>query len=327
VTLINALPAKYGGIILADSQETVEADDGEWKYSVLKIEPHKINDLQFVIAGGGDGEAIEALIERIRRKLAKDAINSIPGFRDLFEREAKSTLRELRKLDSAARLHFIVAVQTNKEFEIWHSTSHTLVPIRRDRPTLLGYTSHLYQHVANSLFSPGLPAGHLLAIGLRVLELARQSCTCVDLPYSGAVVSRTGIAALDKPLLDELTQSVVVFSAALDRLMLMCADTTVKKAEFIDGLAEFQQTAIRLRTENLQKVAELEIHRKQENGIGYGMSFIPEETLTTVVKEKDGRILVDIREGWGDIADALASRLKARPETTPSTPQKSEPEQ
>jgi hypothetical protein len=190
MTLIVSLRARYGAVILADSQETVRDEHGdEWKYSVLKLEPVKLKGFEFVIAGGGDGDKIDAFIEKFKRRLGSSKVKSLSGFRNLFEKEVPK------------KAHFIVAASFGAGFEIWRSTTGTLIPTALHKPTLMGFATCMFQHVADGLFSKPIPGGQMIAAGLRVLELARNSVTCVDVPYSGVIVSKEGLSVLDNNLL------------------------------------------------------------------------------------------------------------------------------
>jgi len=272
MTLIASLRAKRGAIILADSQETVKDVDGnEWKYSVLKLEPTKLKGFEFVIAGGGDGDRIDAFIERFKRKLEDSKVKSLSGFRGLFEKE----------VPKRRWLHFTVAACFNGQFEIWKSVTGTLIPIAVDRATLMGFDAHMFQHVADNLYSKSIPAGQMIAAGLRVLELARNSVTCIDVPYSGVIVSEGGLFALDNKLLAELTQSVTTFGNQTNRVVLACSDTTMRSKDFAQVVNEFKQTAEVLRHDYLQTIAKLEFEKLQQNGIGYGIPMIPANSVTS----------------------------------------------
>src|SRR5438445_11080571 len=94
VTLIVSLRRDYGAVILAESQETAEDRDGnEFKYGVLKSAPENVKGFKYVIAGGGDGDAIDELSEEFKRALAKSGCRTLGDFRSLFERKLKGELR------------------------------------------------------------------------------------------------------------------------------------------------------------------------------------------------------------------------------------------
>ena len=173
-------------------------------------------------------------------------------------------------------MHLIVAAAINGKFEVWKTCSSVLSPIDDAKPTLMGFTSQLYQHVANKLHATELPVNQTMLVGLRILELAGQSCTCVDRPYSAVLVHGGPFVEFDDALLAEFTQSVTVFGAALDRLLLACADTSLTTREFMRTFREFRTTAHQLRKDYLQTVGEIDFRKRKETaGFGYGISFTP----------------------------------------------------
>jgi hypothetical protein len=85
-----------------------------------------------------------------------------------------------------------------------------------------------------------------------VLDFARQTSTCVDKPYSIAVVRKDGIHVFDDEIIKEFAQSLDVFGAAVNRLFLACGDTTLRSEQFDKQLNDFSATARHLRNESLQ---------------------------------------------------------------------------
>jgi hypothetical protein len=283
MTLISSWPSTHGMVLVADSQETV----GGSKYAVLKLEPATINGCDFVIAGSGDGDVIDTFIERFKRKLTGKKIDSLDAFRGLFEKEVPK-----RK-----GLEFLAAAHIGQEFEVWKCKLGTFIPASRTEPTLIGYVSHLYQHVAKTLYAPDLPGGQLIIAGLRVLELARQSCPYVDRPYRGAIVSKWGIATLDNELLGELTESTTVFESRINRLLLACSDTAMQAIDFVKMIEEFREDAVHLRNDYLQAIGKLDFKKLHETGVGYGIPLVPLGTLIHAhLDPQTGNLVVSVEE-------------------------------
>jgi len=209
-------------------------------------------------------------------------------------------------------MHLIVAAAINGKFEVWKTCSSVLSPIDDAKPTLMGFTSQLYQHVANKLHATELPVNQTMLVGLRILELAGQSCTCVDRPYSAVLVHGGPFVEFDDALLAELTQSVTVFGAALDRLLLACADTSLTTREFMRTFREFRTTAHQLRKDYLQTVGEIDFRKRKETaGFGYGISFTPSGTLIAGIRDPaTGKINLEIKEDQKTVKEMVRRSLE-----------------
>jgi hypothetical protein len=165
MTLIAAFNSPGAGLVIADSQETVTLDNGDqYRYSVLKIKPQNVGRFEFSISGGGSGDSIDTFIERFKRCLASSKCKSLTEFRDLFEKEIKKCRRDLNKVGDDTRMHFVVAARTGNTFELWKATAGTLIPVSTDKPTLVGFTSHMYQYLADSLYKEFLPMNQREAV-------------------------------------------------------------------------------------------------------------------------------------------------------------------
>jgi hypothetical protein len=306
MTLIGAFRASRGIVIVADSQETVVVDGQEYKHSVLKIRPETVGNFEISVCGGGNGEAIDSFIERLKRALAKSKSKTLAGFRELFEAELYKTRKRLANQGDDADMHFIVAARIKDKYEVWSTASDTLIPVGNDKPCLIGFTADLYKHLAHTLYSSTLPVGQLLLAGLRILDLARQTCTCVDRPYSAVVVTPVKIFTLDDKLLDELTESITIFGAALDRMLLACSDTTLTSNEFIDKLREFESTSLHLRKEYLQTIGTMSLQKQMGDEVGYGISLTPSGTISSVsIDEKTGDLTFEVRESPEEVRHNL----------------------
>src|ERR1700693_4302915 len=194
MTLIASMRAKHGAIILADSQETVKDRDGnEFKYAVSKSEPESVQGFHYVIAGGGDGTAIDELSELYKRALKRARCRTLDGFRGLFEKYLKQELRAIK----GAQLEVIVAAAKGRKWEVWRNVRSTLVVTRSDAPTLVGFDAEVYKLIGSELFPHAASTAQIVLVGLRILELARKSSTCVNAPFLGVAVVPGGISSLE----------------------------------------------------------------------------------------------------------------------------------
>jgi hypothetical protein len=223
--------------------------------------------------------------------LKSSKIKDISRFRDLFESKLKPSLRKLRRNGDEEGMEFMVAAQKKGEFGIWRCTSETLIPLDYKTPYLMGFVSHLYQHMANTLYSETLSANQRILIGLRVLDFASETSRYVKSPYAGVVVGKYGIHELDELLLGKLAESLSEFSVSLDRLTLACSDTSIGSEEFSRKLDEFKEHADKLRGEYLQIIGSIDFMKIIKNGSGYGIPLTPSGTsMTADLDPKTGKM-------------------------------------
>jgi hypothetical protein len=295
MTLITSMRAKYGAIILADSQETVRDHFGdEYKYSIPKSEPESVRGFHYVIAGGGDGDAIDELNEKFRRSLARSNCLTLDGFRTIFERHLKAELRSIQK--EKGRIEVIVAVAKNGKWEVWRNAWHTLVSTLSDIPMLVGFDADIYKHIASELFPHAASTAQIVLVGLRILELARQSSTCVSPPYLGVIVVPGGILPLSQEVLSELTESMAIFRGILDRLLLACGDTSLGTKEFGTLMEECKRHAFQMRADYLQSVAEKDFLSEWRTGIPSGIPLLPPGSIRTASLGSSGMITVKVED-------------------------------
>jgi len=296
MTLIVSMRAKYGAIILADSQETVKDRHGnEFKYAVLKNSPEQLKGFHFVIAGGGDADGIDELTEEFRRGLKASKCRTLEDFRGLFEKHLGRELKSLQRQDPDARIELIVAASGNGKFEVWRNARKRLIATVDGPPTLVGFETELYKHVGGSLLPQATSTIQIILVGLKILELARQSSTCVDAPHHGVLVVPGRMFALSDAVLAELTQSIATFGADLDRLLLAAADTTLGKQDFVNILDEFKNNALHLRNDYLQTVAEKDF-LAEFAGKPSGISVFPSGSIRTAGYGSSGKITVTVTE-------------------------------
>lgn len=288
MTLITSMRKRHGAILLSDSQETVRDRHGnEFKYAVLKATPERIKGFHFVIAGGGDGDAIDELAETFKRELKKSTARTLDAFKAIFERCLKRELAYLNSVDKEARIELIVAATKGRQWEVWRNVRRTLVSTPEDCATLVGFDAEVYKHAARTLFPLATTGTQVVAVGLRILELARQSSTCVDAPYHAVVIIPGGVFPFGDAVIRELTESVTVFGASLDRLLLACADTSLRRGDFEKHLQEFANHVRQLREDYLQAVADADFKKELELGLG-GIELLPADAIRTVRLTKDG---------------------------------------
>lgn len=279
MTLITAFPYVGGTVVSADSRETVKDERGyEFKYGVLKLEPERMGQFDVLIAGGGSGEAIDSFIESARQFVPASNPQSLNEFKTLIQSELKNFRRELKAVGDDTKMHLIIAARIDEEYEVWKTASFNLSRVRK--PDMIGFTDYLYRHVARDLYSESYPVSQQILLSLRVLDFARQTCTCVDRPFSVVIVRKDGMFQLENEVIEEFVESLTLFGASINRLLLACADTHLRAKDFAIILNDFQDTARHLRNEYLQTMGAKMFLKALEAGIpSLPISFIPEGTI------------------------------------------------
>jgi hypothetical protein len=162
----------------------------------------------------------------------------------------------------------------------------------------VGFDAEPYKHFAKTIFPRVGSTVQTILAGLRVLELARQSSTCIDKPYRGVFVAPGPIYDINKDVLAELTESISTFEEYLDRLLLASSDTTIGKNEFSSLLEEFKENAVHLRSDYLQTVAEKDILGEFKTGKPSGIVLWPKGSVRTASIGSTTGITVKVQEPW-----------------------------
>jgi len=292
VTLITVFPYPDGTIISADSQETVRDRGNEYKYSVLKLKPQTFGKFQVVFAGGGNGDAIETLIEDCQQSFSDTTLESLPALKKALQAKIQECRKELRALGENNQMHLLIAAHIDTNYAVWKTTSSQLRDVTE--PDMIGFTDFMYRHTVKEFHPASLPATQLILLSLRVLDFARQTSTCVDQPYSVIVVQKDGIHVFDPELVKQFTQSIAIFGASVNRLLLACGDTSIDPDIFQEKITEFTNTATYLRDEYMQQVGQRIFQRMLEPGvehvIGDPVSLIPSGSKIDVAVDKDGQL-------------------------------------
>jgi hypothetical protein len=296
VTLITVFPYPDGFVISADSQETVKDQKGnEFKYSVLKLKPEKFGEFQVIIAGGGNGDAIDTLIEDCRQSFAHTTLANLHALKKALQSKIQDCRKELRALGDSNQMHLLIAAHIGTSYAIWKTTKYQLRDITE--PDMIGFTDYMYRHTVKEFHPKNLPAIQLVLLSLRVLDLASQTSTCVGEPYSVVIVRDNGIHVFDDQLVRHYAKSITMFGASVNRLLLACGDTSIRSEVFDDHVKEFAINARHLRQANLQEVGEREFRRMAEPGYtGDGVSGTPLGSIITYSVTAAGDDSIEVRE-------------------------------
>jgi hypothetical protein len=123
MTLIAAFRTKEGVAICADTQETV----GDYRVTVKKIAPISVAGYQIVIAGSGDADPIEGVIELIQRRFALETEPpSIGRALQVLEEELASFYTNDLAVGESMKLFVALSCPSAKEYKVWVSHKHIL---------------------------------------------------------------------------------------------------------------------------------------------------------------------------------------------------------
>jgi hypothetical protein len=268
-------------VIAADSQETVKDLRGnEFKYSVLKLKPEKMGNFQVLIAGGGNGDAIETFIEDCKQSFRDSPLDNLGDFKKAIQSKLRDCRKNLRSVGDDATMHLLIAAHIGTRYAVWKTKSYMLSEIIE--ADMIGFTDYLYQHTVKEFQPKNLPVTQLILLSLRVLDFARQTSTCVDQPYSVVIARANGLHVFDNELIKHYVDSIAVFGIAVNKLLLACGDTSMRSVTFEQILGEFSQTARHLRADSLQEAGERTFRRTLEPGYtGDPISVIPMGSVIT----------------------------------------------
>jgi hypothetical protein len=261
MTLIAVLRSPDGAVIAADSQETVMTKRERWKYSVQKIKPEAAGRFDIAVAGGGDGELMDAFVDQFENRLAHFSGSTLKEFKQFMQSEILRFTREEKTWTAGRKMRLIVAASSHeqREFELWRSAGSKL--IRIDAFHLVGFSDYLYQHAASQMYSPTMPLGQTVLLSLRILDLAKSTSGYVDRPYSVVTVRGNAIQMQHPEIIHTLVESVTLLDAAFNSLFIACADPALPLADFNKQLQEFSETTRQMRRTYQQSLSALSLWR------------------------------------------------------------------
>ena len=132
-------------------------------------------------------------LKNCRRALRQSHCRTLECFRALFERHLRLEIKSLQKQDPHSRIELIVSATKDGKWQVWRNVHRTLVPTIEGTPTLVGFETELYKHVGGVLLQRATTQVQIILVGLKILELARKTSTCVDAPHHGVRVVPNGV--------------------------------------------------------------------------------------------------------------------------------------
>lgn len=198
MTLIASIRCDDGIVIAADSQETITDPNGNsYRRSVQKISPFSLPTVKAVVAGGGNGNLIDAFIVKFRRHLEATPISSIGQ----FVGETEAALAKFYVNDVAAcpdkdkEIDLVIGayVPGSKEYNVWRSAYAALVPVEDRQPILVGWEEDIYYRTIDRLCFLGMTLPQAILASIYTLIVAEDTSNYVRGPMSVVLLSRNGV--------------------------------------------------------------------------------------------------------------------------------------
>lgn len=190
MTLIAAFRCPDSIVLCADAQETV----GDYRVAIQKIVPETMKKFQVVIAGSGDAELVRSFVTVLRRHVGKRSFGNLKGFVEVAELALEEFYSHDVKLcprpDAAPK--FIVAARTRSDkYEAWTTQNVRLEPILQWE--LIGWDEALYKSIAARLYRGDMCESEAIALGLHLMNVARETSNYVGGSTSVSCVSSNGV--------------------------------------------------------------------------------------------------------------------------------------
>ena len=264
MTLIAGLKCNEGFSLLADSQETVTIEGVDYRVTRQKLVPIQAGQVQVAIAGAGDGDLIDAFVERFKRTLSGSQIRELDSFRELFKNEIFAFAKEqhIRIGKIHDKLRFLAAAYApDEQFAVWRTAAGE--PIEVQDKALVGFNDRRYEYALDNLYRPGIPMSQGVFLGLYLMWLGEQTSNSIKAPITVATLTRAGIRFEDQNKVNRIDQKVRLFTAQFERQFLACSDTGLQNSEFADSFKDFGRTIVQFRSDFIREWAE----RAIENGL------------------------------------------------------------
>ncbi len=255
MTLIAGFKSSDGYVLCADSQETVEIGTKrkkeEYRVTSQKITPERFGNFDLAIAGAGDGDVIEAFIQRLRDNMLGMQITSLIALKEYLQHE----IRDFQNTEtggyskSEKRFSLLIGAHScdDNSCALWRSRIARLTSI--NGCALIGFEDARYIDAMESLYPKDGSAttAQCIFLGLYLLWLAANTSNYIRDPISVVLVRPGGLIPQEPAIIAKLQQRVVLFHAQFDKVFLSCADTGLQPGQFATKVREFIETIISLR--------------------------------------------------------------------------------
>ncbi len=328
MTFISAFRCDNSGsvVIGADSQETI----GDYKISIDKLEPVTAGKYHVAIGGAGIGNLVDALFDYAQEWLE--------GWDETSERELvhllRPKIREFYATEVAAYpsrsskiIHAILCLKHHDNprpllFEVRGTT------VRKARDfAFVGFETDILHHLTKRLYRTDMSISQAVLLTIYLFSIVSSTVTSVGGDARVVIARDNGIRTHEPLFVDKIQQNVSMFTKLIDRLILMCPDTSLSSFAFDIHLKEFIATAKDLREKYLHEFGQLAMLHAltTPNYRGDLYPMVPPGTVTTVGTQgiqvrEDPEHVRQMRERMKEIEKQAAEDIKQ------SGAQKSKPE-
>jgi 20S proteasome alpha/beta subunit len=251
MTLIAGFKCADGYVICADSQETV----GSYRATRQKLVPIAVGKVRMAIAGGGDGDLIDAFVGRFSQKYQQSEIAELDSAVQVFKDDLLAFVKEkkvrIRKIDSTFRFLLGAYSEQDKKCRLWKTVTGD--PIEVADYALVGVEDERYEYAARNFYRAVMPISQGVFLGLYLMWLAEQTSNYVKAPISVGVLKDNGLYFEDQNKVNSIDQKVRLFTAQFEAQFLACSDTGLQGEEFGNRLKEFGKTVVQFRRDYIEE--------------------------------------------------------------------------
>jgi hypothetical protein len=260
MTLIAAFKCSDGILLCADSQETI----GDHRVARLKIRPFNLGDrFEVAMGGSGDGDTLDAFVQSIKDEWQESDANDIESFGVFLRKRLQGFLdTEMPLIPEDRRdIKFLIGARCAAPVGIaaWETKATRLLPVSTDA-VLIGCDYTVYERPAQRHHKPTSSISRTIPLAMYIFALAEDTSNYVRFPVT--IVALTE----DHPIyveyewaVEHFREKTEVFTAALESMLLVCADATVRSDDFDKKFKEFADTILQLRKDYFQDAANLEM--------------------------------------------------------------------
>jgi hypothetical protein len=296
MTFISAFRCDNSGsaVIGADSQETI----GDYKISIDKLEPVTAGKYYVAVGGAGIGNLVDTLFDYIQEWVEewdatseRELIHLLrPKIREFYATEVAAYPSRSSKI-----IHAILCLKHPGNpkpllFEIRGTT------VRKARDfAFVGVETDVLHHLTKRLYRTDMSISQAVLLTIYLFSIVSSTITSVGGEARIVIARDNGIRTHEPLFVDKIQQNVSMFTKLIDKLILMCPDTSLSSSAFDIYLKEFTATAKDLRERYLHEFGHLAIMNALTNPryTGDPYPMIPAGAFIERTRVLDNGSLVD----------------------------------
>jgi hypothetical protein len=256
---------------------------------------------EFDVAMSGSGsnsDLIDAAVQQIRDEAASNSdVRDLKTLKRRLQEELSSFLKNEAVLYPPAQrdMKYIIAASAKErnEYAVWVTASSRLRDIEKHK--LVGWDEELYRYSIDRLFKEDIPISRAIPLGMYLFSLARNTSTFVGGKTSVLIITDNVRMFLEEDaVVKEIEDMTEVYATALERMLLVCTDTTLKGADFGTDFSKFTRTITELRQKYFQVTAKRNILKLFAGNLG-GLAYRTMPKGSAITMDGDGNF--QAREG------------------------------